>query len=137
MSTTPAAHPFDHLADYLDEIPWGDFDYDDDVCEALRLILCEMSVTSHFRSGGAPLNDGSLTADSTRRRLMQLAIELQQALLDWEQESADWEAAGDGPELPFGHPGRNFDDSPPGAARELADALMEHQQEPHPELEDF
>ena len=69
-----------------------------------------------------------LAGQEARRRLMQLAIELQQTLLDWECEdlsalssSPAWDAADDGPELPFGHPGRDFDDPPPGAARELAD----------------
>ena len=134
MTIASGNHPFDHLADYIDEIPWGDFDHDDDVLEALRLILREMSLASHFRSGGAPLNQGKLTAETSRRRLMQLAIVLQQALLDWECEelsglstSPAWDAAGDGPEPPFGHPGPDFDDSPPGAARELADALLEQE----------
>ena len=84
MTTT---HPFDHLAEYLEEIDWRGFDSDDGVCEALRLILFEMSRAQYFRNGGVPLNNGSLTAETTRRRLMQLAIELQQTLLDWECEA--------------------------------------------------
>lgn len=47
--------------------------------------------------------------------------------------AADREAEEDEPELLFGHPGRDFDDSPLGADREFADALMEHRQEPYPE----